>query len=321
MSKAARRLGRGLNSLVSDLTHSESVPETLTPKPVKKASSSVKEDPATAVEASTSIGVMAPTSELSPNRLQPRGKIKAEDVVSLTQSIAARGILQPIVVRKHGAGYEIIAGERRWTAAKAAGLREVPVIVRDASDAEMLELALIENIQREDLNAIDRAKAYREFCDRFDLRPEEVAERLGEDRTTVVNYLRLLDLSARIRGLVSDGRLGMGHARCLLGVADEARREELVDAAVSNQLSVRALEEIVRREKTRTASEEGVAVEREHVRSAHVHNLEQQFEQALKTRVVIKEGKRKGTGRMIIEYYSLDDFDRIASALGVEFES
>ncbi len=185
----------------------------------------------------------------------------------------------------------------------------------------MLELALIENLQREDLNAIDRAKAYRRFCTRFNLKPEDLAERLGEDRTTVVNYMRLLELGESVQQLVASDKLGMGHARCLLGLSNGAQRERLAATAAEHEWSVRALEEIVRREKTR--SEESQPAEKSaeaRQASPHLRDLQQRFERAVKTKVTIREGRRRGSGRIVIEYYSLDDFDRIAEMLGVEVE-
>jgi ParB family chromosome partitioning protein len=229
-------------------------------------------------------------------------------------------MLQPIAVRKINKHYQIIAGERRWTAAKSIGLREVPVLIREATDEQMLELALIENIQREDLNAVDRARAYQQFCERFQLKPEEVAARLGEDRTTVVNYIRLLDLPAAILARVAEGGLSMGHARCLLGVTDTDRQARLAHAVVENGLSVRALEEIVRRERTRSEQPEKPAAGGERTRSAHLDSVQRRFEETLRTKVTIREGRRKGSGRVVIEFYSLDDFDRIADALGVTLE-
>jgi ParB family chromosome partitioning protein len=226
-------------------------------------------------------------------------------------------MLQPITVRERDGKYEIIAGERRLAAARQAGMSRVPILIRKASDEQMLELALIENLQREDLNAIDRAKAYRRFCTRFNLKPDDLAERLGEDRTTVVNYMRLLDLPESVQRLVAESKLGMGHARCLLGIADDLRRERLAEAVAQNDWSVRALEEIVRREKTRQSGSEAPAPAVARTASAHVRDLQQRFEQAVKTKVTIREGRRKGTGRIVIEYFSLDDFDRIASLLGV----
>jgi ParB family chromosome partitioning protein len=229
-------------------------------------------------------------------------------------------MLQPIVVRERAGRYEIVAGERRWRAARSLGLEHVPVVVRDASDEEMLELALIENIQREDLNAMDRARAYRAYCTRFTSKPEDLARRLGEDRTTVVNYLRLLDLPEAVQRLVAEDRLSMGHARCLLGVTTESRQMKLAEAAVEHDLSVRALEGIVRREKAE-ADEAPVAPNaKERARKAHLYELQERFMDAVRTKVTIHEGKRKGSGRIVIEYYSLDDFDRIASSLGVALE-
>ncbi|MHC4695147.1 MAG: ParB/RepB/Spo0J family partition protein [Planctomycetota bacterium] len=263
---------------------------------------------------------MAITEALTPNPFQPRALVADDAITALADSIQHSGLLQPIAVRRAGDGYQIIAGERRWAAAKALGMTHIPVIVRHATDEQMLELALIENIQREDLNAIDRASAYRDLCTRFSLTPEEVARRLGEDRSTVVNYMRILDLPTEIRDLVAAGRLSMGHARCLLGITENARRMQIAESAVDNELSVRALEEIVRREKTRRSEAEGESPATKLARPAHILDLQRRFEQVVKTKVLIREGRRKGTGRIIIDYYSLDDFDRIAAMLAVPEE-
>jgi ParB family chromosome partitioning protein len=185
----------------------------------------------------------------------------------------------------------------------------------------MMEWALIENLQREDLNPIDRASAYRQFCDRFSQAPEQVAARLGEDRTTVVNYLRLLELPESVRGWVAEGRLSMGHARSLVGVANDDRRSLLAKAVIQEGLSVRALEDLIRRERAASPKEKASSREKnERFTSAHIRDLERRFEEALKTKVMIVEGKRKGSGRIMIEYFSLTDFDRIAEALGVREE-
>jgi ParB family chromosome partitioning protein len=225
-------------------------------------------------------------------------------------------MIQPIVARRVGTRLEIVAGERRWRAARAARLERVPVLVREATDEEMLGVALIENIQRDDLNAIERARAYRRLCDEFGLSPEEIGQRVGEDRTTVTNYLRLLELPREVMDLVSQGDISMGHARCILGVEGAGRQSQLARAVKENQLSVRALEEIVRREKTARgiAGRAGAA---RAPKSAHLADLERQFERALGTRVTIREGRRSGHGQIVIEYHGLDDFDRIAATLGV----
>lgn len=311
MARSAKRLGRGLDSLVSDLRASSLDHAASAAAPTDSSDPDHSAAVATAAGYARSLAI----ADLHPNPHQPRSSITDENVLSLAASIRASGLLQPIVVRLKNGRYEIIAGERRWRAARLAGLSEVPVLVRDVSDQQAVEFSLIENIQREDLNAIDRARAYRQFCDRFQLKPEEVAERVGEDRTTVVNYLRLLDLSDDIAEFVVMGKLSMGHARCLLGVKDERLRSRLAESAAENDLSVRALEEIVRRRRT---SREDARPAREDRVTPHIRDTQQRFEEAIKTKVTIREGRKKGTGRVVIEYYSLDDFDRIASAFGVD---
>jgi len=215
--------------------------------------------------------------------------------------------------------HEIIAGERRWRAAQEAGLKNVPVVIRDATDEQMLELALIENIQREDLNAMERARAYRNFCDQFDLKADDVAFRMGEDRSTVANYLRLLDLDLPTQDMVANGTISMGHARCLLGITDHSLRQRLAQTVAKENLSVRALEGMVRRRK-KSGQSDGGGVSTSKGRSAHIEDMERRFEQRTKTKVSIHEGHKKGTGRIVIEYYSLDDFDRISEFLGVKVD-
>jgi len=319
MAKSSRRLGRGLDSLVSDLSRRDVQKEPTSRK--RDGTVGGGEQPATDSDSGSAAEVRSiPVENLSPNPCQPRSMIVPETLLSLTESIKRYGVLQPIPVRRAGKRFEIVAGERRWRAAKAAGLAEVPVIVREATDEEMLELALIENIQREDLNAIDRAKGYKELCDRFGLGADEVGRRVGEDRTTVTNYLRLLELPRAIQDLVSTDKLSMGHARCLLGVDGADRRDQLAKSAVENELSVRALEEIVRRERTRQGGPVAGARPEDRAASVHVTGLQRRFEEALKTKVTIHEGRKKGRGRIVIDYFSLDDFDRIAERLGVGLE-
>ncbi len=315
MSKATKRLGRGLDSLVSDLSAPPEKPaEPAFQKPVTRDGLGY-ETGGCSVKA-----MMLPVEELSPNPFQPRGKATGDTITSLAESIRRSGMVQPIIARPCGDRYELIAGERRWLAAKSLDMAEIPALIREATDDQMLELALIENIQREDLNAIDRAKAYRRFCNAFSLKTEEVANRLGEDRSTVANYLRILELPESIQGQLANGTLSMGHARCLLGVSGNDRREQLADSVILNQLSVRALEEIVRRERTRQAPPGPAPAERKPGRAAHLLDMQQRFEEAVRTKVTIHEGKKKGTGRLVIEYYSLDDFDRLAALLGVSLE-
>lgn len=331
MSKIARRLGRGLDSLVSNL-RSESGQQAATVLTANREAETAPAAAGASVDRAAVHAVMLSTEALQTNPFQPRDVITNDDVASIAASIRQHGLLQPITARVLNGQYQIIAGERRWRAAKSIGMTTVPVIVREATDEQMLELALVENLQREDLNAIDRAGAYRQFCTQFGVKPEEVADRLGEDRTTVTNYLRLLELAEPIRAMVAAGKLNMGHARCLLGVENETHRLRLAEAAVANELSVRAVEEVVRRGKalqagaTTLALAEGDALlrgsgtRRGRLRSAHLRDLEQRFERAVKTKVSIHEGRRKGSGRITIEYFSLDDFDRIANMLGVAVE-
>lgn len=315
MAKSTRRLGRGLDSLVSTL-RMRSSPDLDDASPAIKDGQIDIEGSSPASTKTIDVSVHS----IRPNAFQPRGSITEENLDTLVQSIRKNGILQPILVRPVEDGYEIIAGERRWRAAKIAGNETITASVKNADDEQMLELALIENIHREDLNPMERALAYRRFSTQFGLSAEEVGQRTGEDRTTVTNYLRLLDLSAPLQELVASGRLSMGHARCLLGVRSDARRMELATAAAYSELSVRALEKMVRQERRR---DEGLATDppqEVRVRSAHLQDLERRFEEAMRTKVTIHEGKRKGTGRVVIEYQSLDDFDRIADRLGVVTE-
>ena len=238
---------------------------------------------------------------------------------ALAESIRRTGVIQPITVRQVGAHFELIAGERRWRAAQKAGLTELPAIARTASDEQMLEIALVENIFREDLNAIDRARAYRRYCDEFGLTADQVAERLGEDRTTVVNYLRLLELPEVVRDMVRNGRLSMGHARALAGLDNAQKIERIAQLAIANSLSVRAIEELVRKDKAGSISTPPVDHAKAEKRP-NVRDLEQQFVRALGTQVEILESRKKGTGRIIIHYFTLDDFDRVAERLGVSGE-
>jgi len=259
---------------------------------------------------------------IRPNPYQPRADIPETSLDELAESIRRTGVIQPIIVRRQGAAYELIAGERRWRATQKAGISEIPAVVRSANDEQMLEFALIENIFREDLNAIDRANAYRRYCDAFGLTADQVANRLGEDRTTVTNYLRLLELPPSVQDMVRDGRLSMGHARALAGLDDRQKIEKVANIAYTNSFSVRAIEELVRKEKDNrrpipapTPSSVVAAQKRPHIR-----DLEQQFVRALDTKVEILESRKKGAGRIVIHYFTLDDFDRVAERLGIHWQ-
>lgn len=303
MQKPVKRLGRGLSSLIS-------VPEPILDPPAGLPAAS----PGTAPPPGPA---RIPVDRLRPNPYQPRKDIPPDALHSLAESIRKNGVIQPILVRQTGPqSYDLIAGERRWRAAQMAGLSEVPCIIREASDTEMLEIALVENIFREDLNAIDRALAYRRYCDEFSLTAEDVARRLGEDRTTVTNYLRLLELPSEVKDWVAAGKLSMGHARALLGLKAPADMVRLGQQVINDGHSVRTLEKLVReRLEARTAvTKPSPAPE---AKRPQIRNLEQLFMQATGTKVEIQESRRKGSGRIIIHYYSLDDFDRITERFGI----
>lgn len=301
MQKSQKRLGRGLSSLISVPADTQS----------SETGSSMS------MEASTPT-LSAHPSQIQPNARQPRREMDEVELKALADSIRQSGMIQPIIVRATGPErYEIIAGERRWRAAQLAGLDEVPVLVRDASDEQMLELALVENIFREDLNAIDRAEAYRHYCQEFDLSPDEVAERLGEDRSTVTNYIRLLDLPDEVKSWVSQGKLAMGHARCLLAVKSSVELTKLAKRAMNLGMSVRALEGMVRSHvegRQPTSSPARIKAEKR----PQIKTLEEAFIRSLGVKVEIQESARKGSGKIVIHYHNLDDFDRVVDALRIE---
>jgi ParB family chromosome partitioning protein len=227
-----------------------------------------------------------------------------------------RGTLQPVVVRPSEGGYELIAGERRLRAARLAGLGEIPAIIRSVPDNELLELALIENIHRQDLNPIERARAYRALQQTHGLSHEQIAERVGEDRATATNYLRLLTLPEAVQQMVAAGELSAGHAKAILGLADAPTQEELAQRVRRQNWSVRRLEAAVAAAKK---GDGGTAATRQ-ARPA-VADIEQRLSTILGTRVQIHEGRRRHTGRVVIEYYTLDDFQRITERLGVTEEA
>ena len=297
-----KRLGRGLSALITASADIADVVQSETPESqTSPAASQAK----------------AKVEQLRPNPMQPRREFQPAQLQALADSIRANGLLQPVVVRQAGTGvFEIIAGERRWRAAQMAGLSEIPIAVRQASDEEMLELALIENIHREDLSPIERAGAYRRYCDQFNLTADEVAQRLGEDRSTVANYLRLLGLPSELQALVAAGTLSMGHARCLLGLRTASQMTSVARDVIDKGLSVRATEALVRQLlASRSAASRDPAGDS--AKRPQIRNLEQAFVEALGTKVEIAESRRRGSGRITIHYYSLDDFDRISARLGI----
>lgn len=316
MSAQPKRLGRGLSSLISTDIQRDNIPQapigietpTVLPEPVQPAGTAAKVGPQLQMVAVDSIRT---------NPAQPRKNFDEASIESLARSLKDRGALQPIVVRRSGSGFELVAGERRLRAARKAGLKEMPALIRAVGDAEMLELALIENIQRADLGAVERARAYKALADRNGLTHEQIAEKMGEDRATVTNYLRLLSLAPAVLERIEDNSLNMGHARALLGLSDARKQVELAERIAKEGWSVRRVESEVRR--LNEAAKQGGRREPEPVRPA-VADVARRLTEVLGTRVDVREGRRRHTGRLVIEYYSLDDFERITQRLGLSSE-
>jgi ParB family chromosome partitioning protein len=243
--------------------------------------------------------------ELSPNPFQPRRTIPPEELESLAASIKSHGLLQPIIVRHVDGGYQIIMGERRWRAAMLAGLAKVPVVVRDASDDQALVLALVENVQRTDLNPVEQALAYHRLSDDFSLTQEEISQLVGKDRSTVANFIRLLDLPASILTLLAENRLSSGHARALLAIPSDSVRELLAGKAADRGMSVRQLEDEIKRYKTKPPVTKK--------KDQNLAQLEDQLSRTLATKVKVQQSGRKG--RIVLYYFSLDELDRLLARL------
>ena len=248
-----------------------------------------------------------PVADIKPNPSQPRTAFGEESFQELVQSIRQNGIIQPIVVRRLGDGFELVAGERRWRAAKSAGLSTVPAQVRNVDSAKAFELSIIENIQRQDLNPIERANAYKRLIETFELTQDLAAQRLGINRSSMANVMRLLELPGEIQDAVSRGTISMGHARALLALQTTEQRLTLWRKIEKTGLSVRQVEQLVANGGTRRTRARRPAADK---RPPHIRDLEEQLRAALGTKVTIIPVK-ENAGRVVIEYYSLDDFDRI----------
>ena len=258
---------------------------------------------------------MLPISKVEPNRDQPRRAFDEAALEELAESIKIHGIIQPLIVCKREKTYEIIAGERRWRAAMKAGLKTVPVLIRDYSEQELYEVALIENLQRENLNAIEEAVAYRKLIEEYSLTQEQVAERVSKNRTTVTNALRLLKLEDRVQELLIAGDISAGHARALLAIADPDSQIATAEKIVSEGLSVREAEAYVRKlsepkKEEKPKKKENAAVARAYAR------YEEKLKQALGTKVAIT-GREGNTGKIEVSFFSLDEFERLMELFGV----
>lgn len=253
--------------------------------------------------------VEIPIDQVFPNRYRPREEIDPDALQGLVQSIEQKGILQPIIVRRAEGGYEIIAGERRWRAACELGMTSIPALVKEATDEETLQLALIENIQREDLNSIDRARAYKRLMEEFKLNQEEVAARVGQNRSTVANYLRLLELAPFIQEQISLAKISLGHGLVILTLPDE-QRLTFCKSIIKKSLSVRKAEELAKTFIKPSPPRPKVRKSRE------IIELEARLRQALGSKVEIRH--RQGRGQIIIRYYNQGEFNRLFEQLSRE---
>ena len=246
--------------------------------------------------------------EIRPDKAQPRRHFDEVHIEELAESIRSKGVLSPVIVRRSSQGYVLVAGERRWRAAQKAGLRELPVMVREVSEKEAFELALIENIQREDLNPVEEAEAYRRLIDEHGLTQEALAARVGKDRSTVANALRLLRLPEAIKRAIVTGELSMGHARALLAIADEGDLKKAAEKVMAEGLSVRAAEALVQRLKSKRLPRL-----REASTSAQVKHLVEKLQRKLGARVELKD--KGGSGTLEIRYGPLQELDRVLAAI------
>ncbi|MGO9229060.1 MAG: ParB/RepB/Spo0J family partition protein [Terriglobales bacterium] len=284
-----KALGRGLGALLPTRPTNQPAPP---PSPAEEAALSV------------------PIESIDPNPLQPRRVFQSERLSELAQSIRANGIIQPLVVRRSGERYQLVAGERRWRAAKLAGSQSVPVVIREIADDRLLEVTLIENIQREDLNPIETAVAFDRLGRELLLSPDQIGHRTGKDRTTIINLLRLLQLPADVQQLVSERRLSAGHARCLCSLPNVELQREVAEKAVAQGWSVRQTERTTQRMLEGRKPKHVDEVETD----PNVKAAIQELERILGTKVRIVE-KAKSKGRIEIDYYSPEDLDRIYTVI------
>ncbi len=284
-----KALGKGINALIPDFEMG--VPESHENGPAKNTELLI--------------------DEISPNRFQPRKYFDDNKLEELVASIRENGVLQPILVQKSDTGYELVVGERRWRASKKAGLKKIPALIREVTDAQALELAIIENIHRQDLNPIEEADAYAHLSDEFALTQEMIAKKVGKSRTAVTNTLRLLKLSRNIKEDLISGKISMGHARALLGLDNAGQREALRKEIFKQDLTVRQTESRVSRLKQSVSKKPVSLVSKKNI---FIKDLEKEFERRLGTKVDIKPAKKGG--KLVVTYYSDDDLDRIKDLIG-----
>jgi len=304
--KSRNRLGRGLSSLIG-------LPDESSPVVPVQAEITTPLRPAPIERVSSPLEI--PLDQISANPHQPRRDFDEASLAELAASIKSNGVIQPIVVRKTPEGYQLIAGERRLRASKIAGLPTIPAIIRDVDQLSQAQMALVENIQREDLNPIDRAEGYRVLITELGLTQAELATRLGEDRSTISNHLRLLELAQPVRELLRHDKLSLGHAKVLAGVGNEREQLRLAELVVDQGLSVRNLERIL--------NQPGSApprVPERPAQSAHLRELEASLSRQLGVRSEIRSGANKKSGKLVLHYSTLDEFDILISRLGVKLD-
>lgn len=295
-SGLGKGLGKGLDTLIPAGTGIKSTSKTKQEVVVEKV---IKKEE-----------VMVKLTEIEPNREQPRKNFDEDSLLELAESIKQFGVIQPLIVQKKGESYEIIAGERRWRAAKLAGLKEVPVIVKEYSEQERMEISLIENIQRENLNPIEEAMAYKRLLTEFSLKQDEVAERVSKSRTAVTNSMRLLKLDEHVQQMVIDDMLTTGHARALLGIEDKELQRTLASKVFDNKLSVRETEKLVR-----SYQEEKKEKKKETIDNDFIYkDIEDKIRTILGTKVTLNH-KKNNRGKIEIEYYSNEELERILELL------
>jgi len=291
-------LGKGLDSLITNKV-----------APTKPAETTAAKDEKV-IE-----GILMDIKKVEPNREQPRKNFDEDALLELSESIKQFGVLQPLLVQDKKGYYEIIAGERRWRAAKLAGLKEVPVIIKDLTEQEVVEIALIENIQRENLNPIEEAIAYKRLLTEFNLKQDEVAERVSKSRTAVTNSMRLLKLNEKVQQMVIDDMLSTGHARALLGIEDQEKQYHTAQKIFDEKLSVRETEKLVKKLQQEIESNSTEDTSKKEVKidpkmAAIFGDLEETMKMILGTKVAINQKDDK-KGKIEIEYYSMDELDRI----------
>ncbi|HJC04893.1 MAG TPA: ParB/RepB/Spo0J family partition protein [Candidatus Enterocloster excrementipullorum] len=300
---AKKGLGRGLGAIFGEDVVKESNEELAN---TKKAISSPQEE--------TGGEIMVKVSLIEPNRDQPRKDFNEEELQELAESIKNYGVLQPLLVQKKGTSYELIAGERRWRAAKLAGLREVPVVLREYNKQQAMEIALIENVQRSDLNPIEEAQAYQQLVKEFHLTQEEIAVRVSKNRATITNAMRLLKLDSQIQDLLIKGMISSGHARALLSLEDGQLQKKAAQEILDRGLSVRETEKLVKKMGKDLSPKEEKAEKRDDALTLIFRELEERMKSIMGTKVSI-HNKDKNKGRIEIEYYSEAELERIVEMI------